>query len=75
MTYLKNQLFSYDADGAPMRLVKIAGLSSDTKPTAGLVSGSRFLEVDTGKTYVLDADSNTAAWTEVIVTTATAAAE
>ena len=75
MTYLKNQLFSYDTDGAPLRLVEIAGLSSDTKPTTGLVSGSRFLEVDTGKTYVLDADSNTAAWTEVVVTTAAAAAE
>ena len=32
------------------------GLSSDTKPTGnGVVNGSRFLEIDTGKTYMYDA--------------------
>lgn len=32
------------------------GLSSDTKPTgADVVNGSRFLEIDTGKTYMYDA--------------------
>ena len=63
MTNLKLQLFGFDASGNPLYYVRIAGLSRDTKPTAGLVSGSEFLEVDTGLEYVLDADSDTKAWT------------
>ena len=35
-------------------LCKFAGDSSDTKPTAGIVTGSKFLEVDTGKEYLFD---------------------
>ena len=69
MKILKKQLFEYDADGAPVYLAEIAGLSSETKPTAGLVSGSKFVEVNTGKTFVLDAESNSADWTELVVAT------
>ena len=75
MQYLKKQLFSYDADGAPQFLAEIAGLSGDSKPTDGLVSGSSFIEVDTGKQYVLDAENDTPAWTEKIFTTATSDAD
>lgn len=34
--------------------VRAAGLSTDAKPAAGLATGSRFLEVDTGKVYFFD---------------------
>ena len=69
MKVLKSDLFTYDSAG-PVRFVRIAGLSSETKPTAGLVSGSEFLEVDTGREFVLDAESDTAAWTERVYATA-----
>lgn len=37
-------------------LQQYQGWSSDTKPTgADVVNGSRFLEIDTGKTYMYDA--------------------
>lgn len=38
----------------------LAGSSQDTKPTAGVVTGSKFLEVDTGTEYAFDEASN--AW-------------
>ena len=72
MVILKQQLFNYDADGNPVNYVEIAGLSTDSKPTSGLVSGSEFIEVDTGKSYVLDAESESKTWTEKVVLTATA---
>ena len=34
--------------------VKATGLSTDTKPVAGLITGSHFVEVDTGKQYLYD---------------------
>lgn len=34
--------------------IEAAGLSTDTKPAAGIVTGSKFREVDTGKKYVFD---------------------
>lgn len=41
-------------------LCKFAGNSSDSKPTDGIVTGSSFLEVDTGITFLFDEDD--AAW-------------
>ena len=32
----------------------ISGLSTDTKPTAGIITGSRFVAVDTGSGYLFD---------------------
>ena len=32
------------------------GKSTDTKPTEGLLTGSTFYEIDTGKTYMFDED-------------------
>lgn len=43
--------------------IEAAGLSTDAKPTAGLVTGSLFLEVDTGKVYAFDETTNT--WNEM----------
>ena len=35
---------------------KMAGLSTDDKPVAGLCTGSEFFEIDTGKTFYFDED-------------------
>lgn len=43
--------------------IEAAGLSTDTKPTTNLVTGSLFLEVDTGKVYAFDEISGT--WNEI----------
>ena len=40
-----------------LTLVELAGNSADTKPTTGIVTGSVFHEVDTGKTYMYDEDA------------------
>ena len=72
MKIIKKQLFEYDADGAPVYLAEIAGLSTESKPTTGLASGSKFTEVNTGKTFVLDAERTTHAWHECVVATSAA---
>lgn len=33
------------------RYIRAVGLSTDTKPTEGVITGSEFSEVDTGKTF------------------------
>ena len=40
------------------------GLSTDDKPTAGLVTGSKFTEVDTGDVYLFD-ETGEGTWTKV----------
>ena len=45
------------------RYIEAAGLSTDSKPTTGIVTGSVFLEVDTGKVYLFDEAGSQ--WTEV----------
>lgn len=37
-----------------LNYIEAAGLSTDAKPSAGLVTGSLFMEVDTGKVYAFD---------------------
>ena len=39
---------------AALKYQELAGLSTDTKPTSGIVTGSRFREVDTGVEYAFD---------------------
>ena len=48
----------------PKYYVEAAGLSTDAKPTAGLVTGSLFMEADTGKVYVFD-ETGAGTWTEI----------
>lgn len=36
------------------RYIEAAGLHDDSKPTAGIVTGSVFVEVDTGDAYLYD---------------------
>ena len=43
--------------------VEMAGKSTETKPTTGIVSGSLFLESDTGDVYVFD--ETDVAWTQI----------
>ena len=47
------------ADG--VNYVKLAGLSTDSKPTAGICTGSEFLEADTGSKYTF-AEGGSPAW-------------
>lgn len=44
--------------------IEAAGLSTDTKPTAGIVTGSVFTEVDTGDVYLFD-ETSTGTWTKI----------
>lgn len=43
---------------------RIAGLSTESKPTVGLVTGSEFLEVDTGDVYAF-AENHSPAWNKI----------
>ena len=45
------------------RYIEAFGLSTDSKPTSGVVTGSVFVEVNTGKAFLFDEDG--AQWTEV----------
>ena len=45
------------------KYVELYGLSTDTKPTTGIVTGSVFVEVNTGKAYLFNEDSSQ--WVEV----------
>ena len=47
-----------------MKYVEAAGLSTDSKPTAGIVTGSLFLEVDTGDVYAF-AEGDAPAWNKI----------
>lgn len=44
------------------KYVELFGLSTDSKPTTGIVTGSVFVEVDTGDAYLFDEEGST--WTK-----------
>ena len=44
-----------------LKYIEAFGLSTDTKPTSGIITGSKFTEVDTGIEYRFDDESRT--WT------------
>ena len=46
------------------RYIEAAGLSTDSKPTANVVTGSLYLEVDTGDVYAF-AEGDSPAWTQI----------
>ena len=46
------------------KYVEMFGLSTDTKPTTGLVSGSKFTEVNTGDVFLFD-ETGDGTWTKV----------
>ena len=39
------------------RHIEAAGLSTDTKPTGDIITGSTFVEADTGDVYMYDEES------------------
>lgn len=47
-----------------LNYVKLAGLSTEEKPTVGIVTGSEFLEVDTGDEYAF-AEGDSPAWYKI----------
>lgn len=49
---IRNLIEKSFAEG--VKYLEAAGLSTDAKPTEGLVTGSRFTEVDTGDVYAFD---------------------
>ena len=46
------------------KYIEAAGLSTDSKPTAGIVTGSKFTEVNTGDVYLFD-ETGDGTWTKV----------
>lgn len=46
------------------KYVEMFGLSTDDKPITGLVTGSKFTEVNTGDVYLFD-ESGDGTWTKV----------
>ena len=46
------------------KYVELYGLSTDTKPTTGIVTGSKFTEVNTGDEFLFD-ETSTGTWTKV----------
>lgn len=49
---------------AEKQYVEFAGLSTDNKPTFGIITGSLFLEVDTGDVYAF-AEGDSPAWNKI----------
>ena len=46
------------------KYVEAFGLSTDDKPVAGIITGSKFTEVNTGDVYLFD-ETSTGTWTKV----------
>ena len=44
--------------------VELFGLNDDNKPTTGIITGSKFTEVDTGDVYLF-AEGDSPTWTKV----------
>ena len=49
-------------NGVVLGYFEFAGLSTDTKPTEGIATGSIFTEVNTGKVFFFNSDAG--AWVE-----------
>ena len=49
---------------AGKKYVEMVGLSTDTKPKAGVVTGSKFTEVNTGDVFLFD-ETGDGTWTKV----------
>lgn len=54
---VKVSSFFDSEDNALLDLVDVACLSTDTKPTAGIATGSVCTEVDTGAVFLFDEES------------------
>lgn len=58
MREVESQIF----DTTGVKYVTIFGTSSETKPTTGIITGSVYVEVDTGKAYLFS--EAVSAWVE-----------
>lgn len=54
---VKVSAFFDGEDNALLDLVDVACLSTDTKPTAGIATGSVCIEADTGNVFIFDEES------------------
>ena len=54
-----------EAATAEKNYVEFAGLSTDSKPTFGIITGSLFLEVNTGDVYAFDEETNSGEWNKI----------
>lgn len=54
---------AHDVVIGEVKYFEFAGLSTDTKPTEGIATGSLFLEVDTGDVYAYDESGTT--WNKI----------
>lgn len=52
----------YEGD---VHYIEAAGLSTDAKPTAGIITGSKFIEADTGDQYLF-AEDDSPSWNKVL---------
>ena len=61
----KNDIIVYAAGlgEAPSRIAEFYGTSLDSKPTTGILNGSTFVEVDTGKLFLFNETAGE--WVEV----------
>ena len=48
-----------------MKYIEGACVHDDTKPTTGIVTGSRMIEADTGDEYMFYEDASTPAWNKI----------
>lgn len=46
------------------KYIEAFGLSTDDKPTSGIVTGSKFTEVNTGDVYLFD-ETSSGTWTKI----------
>ena len=52
-----------DINNGNKSILEIRGLARDTKPTENINNGSTFIEIDTGKIYLYDAENQQ--WKEI----------
>ena len=48
-----------------LKYIEGACVADDTKPTEGIVTGSKLVEADTGDVYMFYEDSTTPAWAKI----------
>ena len=59
MITINKSAFACGCDYQFAKAEEYRGLSTDTKPTEGVTTGSEFLEIDTGKRFCFDAENKT----------------
>ena len=59
VTYIEKRIYKMVSGNTLKYICEISCLSTDTKPTANIVTGSVALEVDTGDIYLYDEASTT----------------